>query len=236
MNKKILAVALALLFVVTAFTACKSKLEMTKINGKEYPLMTDEDGNTVVNEDNQVAVLVTDEDGDVIKYENGEDQTRWIQLPGSVVVNNAIQDKEYKMIIPEGWTGSSARGRIFKDGTDEKCYMSFAKISEVSEDMNLEIYLESIDEQNEELGPTLEDIGQTLTVDKSEDSIKGINYNKYVYKIVDGNGQVIHYVENYYFTTEKNMYLLTYACEKGIGYDESFEFRGYIIKNFTFKG
>ena len=71
MNKKILAVALAILFIATAFTACKTKLDMTEINGTEFPLLTDKNGETIINEDNQVAVIVTDRDGEVITYENG---------------------------------------------------------------------------------------------------------------------------------------------------------------------
>lgn len=98
MNKKILAVALAILFIATAFTACKSKLDMTEINGKEYPLATDKDGNTIVNEENKVAVLVTERDGEVIKYENGEDQTYWVELPKKHIERNG-----YSLILKDDW-------------------------------------------------------------------------------------------------------------------------------------
>ena len=99
MNKKILAVALAMLFIVTAFTACKSKLDMTEINGNEYPLATDKDGNTIINEENRIAVIVTDENEEVITYTDGEDQTYWLQLDGDYVTDDMVQGKLYKFGI-----------------------------------------------------------------------------------------------------------------------------------------
>lgn len=235
MNKKILALALAIVFIATAFTACKQELELTKINGKEYPLATDKDGQTIVNEENQVAVLVTDFDCEVITYENGEDQTHWVQLPGAVVVEDAVQDKEYKMNIPEGWS-AGANGKLVKDGTDNKCSISFAFISEKSKGETLETYLEGIDGQNAELASAFEAKGYSLTADKSSDSFDGRNHVKYVYKITDDKGQRIHYGENYYFETEDKIYKLTYACDTGNAEDETFDFRGYLVENFKFNG
>ena len=156
MNKKILAVALALLFVVAAFTACKSKLDMTEINGNEYPLMTDKDGETIVNQDNQVAVLVTDREGEVITYADGEDQTYWLQLDGDYVTDDMIQGKLYKLGVPKGWTGNKY-GRVEKDKTDGKCYIKFTTHSKLKAEETLETYLEIVDANDESIAEAIND-------------------------------------------------------------------------------
>ncbi len=251
MNKKILAVALALLFVVTAFTACKSKLDMTEINGNEYPLMTDKDGNTIVNQENQVAVLVTDRDGEVLTYADGEDQTYWLQLDGDYVTDDMVQGKLYKFGVPKGWTGNRY-GRVVKDKTDDKCYIKFTQHTELKEEETIETYLETIDSNNEAIAEAINDPvqmaelikknpsfavyeGCEYTMTKSNGMIVGsLNAQIRVHKIVDKDGKVVHYAENYYFVSDGVVYSVDYACEGGNGYDESFRFSNYIGKNFTF--
>ncbi|MBR2954145.1 MAG: hypothetical protein IKC45_07170 [Clostridia bacterium] len=252
MNKKILAVALAMLFIVTAFTACKSKLEMTEINGSEYPLMTDKSGNTIVNEENKVAVLVTDREGEVLTYADGEDQTYWLQLDGDYVTDDQVQGKLYKLGVPKGWTGNKY-GRVVKDKTDENCYIKFTQHAELKKDETLETYLDIIDSNNEAVGEAINDPIQLAELIKKNPSFAAYEGCKYthaektgtisgnlssevrVYKIVDKDGNVIHYTENYYFVSNETVYSVDYACEGGEGYDESFDFAKYLGQNFTFK-
>ena len=236
MNKKILALALAIVFIATAFTACKKGPELTKINGKDYPLAQDDNGETIINEKNQIAILVTDENKEVIKYEDGEDQTRWLQINGALIIDDKIQTKDHSFNIPEGWQGEESSARVVKDGTNGKCYMQLVQVTTPKNQEAIETYLKKLDEQNESLIPGLKAQGYTLTVEDSTDGFQGRNHIKYVYKITDSNGQIVHYVENYYFEAEKNIYTITYACENGVGYDETFNFKGYLVENFTFKG
>ena len=251
MNKKILAVALALLFVVTAFTACKSKLDMTEINGNEYPLMTDKDGETIVNQDNQVAVLVTDREGEVITYADGEDQTYWLQLDGDYVTDDMIQGKLYKLGVPKGWTGNKY-GRVEKDKTDGKCYIKFTTHSKLKAEETLETYLEIVDANDESIAEAINDPIQMeelikknpsfeiykdckCTINKSTGMIVGsISVDIRTFKIVDKDGNVVHYTENYYFVSKGTVYSVDYACVDGEGYDAEFSFSNYIGKNFKF--
>ena len=253
MNKKILAVALAILFIATAFTACKTKLDMTEINGQEYPLATDKNGETVVNEENQLAVIVTDREGEVITYENGEDQTYWLQLNGSYVSDDFVQNELYRLNVPKGWTGDSISGRVIKDKTDNKCYIKFVKNTTLKDEETLETYLDIIDEQNEEIAEvinnpdTLAELvaknpayaayeGCKVTYTSDETTIGGV-YNGEIrtYKIVNEKGEVVHYAENHYFAVEDVIYSVNYACEGGNGYDESFNFSSYLGDGFTFR-
>ena len=252
MNKKILAVALAILFIATAFTACKTKLDMTEINGVEYPLLTDKNGETIINEDNQVAVIVTDRDGEVITHENGEEQTHWLQLSGDYVTDNQVQGKLYKLGVPKGWTGSTY-GRVEKNKTDGKCYIKFTNHKKLKSEETLETYMDTVDAANEMIGDVINDPVQfeasleknpSLAVYKDckyestkSDATVGGKYNAQYrsYKITDKNGNIVHYAENYYFEYEGVVYSIDYACEEGKGYDNSFSFASYVSSNFTFK-
>ncbi len=251
MNKKILAVALALLFIVTAFTACKSKLDMTEINGNEYPLVTDKDGETVVNQENQVAVLVTDREGEVITYENGEDQTYWLQLDGDYVSDDMIQGKLYRFGIPKGWTGNKY-GRIEKNKTDGKCYIKFTTHRKLEDEETMETYMDTVDATNDTIGEVINDpvqleagiknnpaLAQYKDCKYEETKQAGMISGKYnaeyrSYKITDKSGNVVHYAENYYFEFDGTIYSVDYACEGGEGYDADFNFASCIDKNFKF--
>ncbi len=235
MEKKIIAIALVLVLMVTALVGCSKKYETTKLNGKEYLLVTDDEGNTVINDKNQVAAVVTDEDGEIITYENGEQQTYQVQLYGPVVVDGAARGTNYKINIPQGWTAIDG-DKISKDKTEDNCYIQFAKVIEFDKDNNLDTYLEKIETQNKQLVSGFEKEGYTLTVDESDIVLTADNLHcrAYIYKVVDADGKLIHYAENYYFAVSKTAYKLSYVCEDGIGYDETFNFKSYANENFTF--
>ncbi len=253
MNKKILALALAIVFIATAFTACKKGPELTEINGNEYPLETNKDGETIVNEDNQIAVLVTDRNNEVLTYENGENQTHWVQISGPLVIEDKLQTKEYTFGIPEGWEGNEISGRVVKKGTDGQCYIQAVKVATLKGEESLDMYLESVDAQNtaiaeafadeEQMNALIEqnpDIaeykGCKYTIAKNTRMLTSVSLNCQVrtHKIVDKDGKLIHFAENYYFVADKSIYKLDYICEGGNGYDESFNFSSYIAENFTF--
>lgn len=234
MSKKIIAILLVFTLVITCFVACqKKKLDTVTINGEEVAIATDEDGNTMVNDENQLAVIVTDFDGEVITYENGEDQTRWVDVGSGFVGDGYVMGENYRFVLLEGWNGD-VLGRAVKDGTDQKCYIQFVKSKEISEDETVDIYFENLDAQNEQLIEGLKKEGLTLTVDTNETTVKTYNGLHYVYKIVDGDGKVVHYAENYYFVVGTIIYSVNYACVDGVGYDETFNFGSYVNDNFKF--
>lgn len=238
MNKKIIAILLVFVLVVTCFAACqKKKLDTVNINGENVALATDKDGNTIVNDDNQIAVLVTDADGKIIKYENGEDQTRWVEIKSAFAVDGYLIGENYKLAVPEGWSAEESRNRIVKDNTENQCYITFLKAKELKNSETLGEYLEEIEAQNEQLLLMLEENGYTLTTDKSNVVIsdKGLKGILYVYKIVDADGKVIHYAEDVYFTAGTAVYNVTYMCGNGVGYDEPFDFVSYMKDSVTVK-
>lgn len=236
MNKKIIALALAILFIATAFTACKKELETTKINGNEFVLYTDDEGNTVISKDNKIAIAVTDAYGEIVTYSNREPQTNWVQLYGDIQGETFIRGENYQMNALEGWT-PDRMGKIIKNETDGRCYVQFAEITEVTRDVSLYSYLDAIDNQNAELVSGYEKQGYTLTIEKEDRTIteQEIGCIFYKYEVKDKDGKIMHYAENYYFVADNTIYKLGYVCEDGIGYDESFNFEEYLNTSFTYK-
>lgn len=252
MEKKIIAIALVLVVMVTAFVGCGQKYKTTKIGNNEYLLETDAEGNTIV-EDEGIAVVVTDREGEILTYENGENQTHYVPLPGSLVIDGVVRGDNFKLNILDGWT-STDFNRINKDKTDNKCYIKFEKIVEKFEkEETIDTYLAEVDDQNQKIvdafdneetmnnlikdNPDLAQLkGSKFTVEKSTTPLTkdNINCQVRIYKITDKDGKIVHYAENYYFVSEKALYKLDYICEDGVGYDETFDFLSYANKNFTF--
>ncbi len=236
MSKKIIAILLVFTLVITCFVACqKQKLDTVTVNGEEVALVTDDEGNTIVNDDNQVAVLVTDFDGEIVEYENGEPQTRWVEVGNGFVGDDYVMGRNYKFSIIEGWSASSS-GKVVKDGTDGNCYIKFNTIMDADDNDNFKIYLDQIDAQNESLVALFAEKGYNLEIERSQTTVtdKDLFCEIYIYKIVDDAGEVIHYAENHYFVAGTTIYSIDYACENGVGYDETFNFANYIKENFIF--
>lgn len=235
MNKKIIAVALALVMMVTCFTACKKKRETTKVNGQDVILVTDENGNPIINDKNEVVAVVTDRAGEVITYDNGEDQTYNIKLNQPLEVDGVVHGGKYRFNLMSGWI-VAADGRICKDKTDNKCYYQFIKIKDLKDEDTLAAYLEAKDEENELLIPVFEQKGLTLTVESGGALIANgsIGTDTRKFKITDANGNVTHYAENYYFVKGTTIYAINFACEEGKGYDADFDFAEYLKTGFVY--
>ena len=258
MNKKIIAAALAIVFIATAFTACTKKIETMKIYGNEYPVYRDDNGELVYNDENQIAILVTDrQNNEIVTYENGEPQTYWLQMDKDVVQDGYVQGSNYKLAIPSGWEGNEF-GKVVKKRTDGKCTIEFKYLAKVEEGETLEDKLKQQDEYNETIAAFLKDeakmnqliaanpdqaeafkayVGSNFTYEKNTATITKDSLNCAVrtVKIVNASGELVQYAEDYYFISNGKMYMVKYTCLEGKGYDESFNFAQYLSEGFTFK-
>lgn len=251
MEKKIIAVALVLVIMVTAFVGCGQKYKTTKINGGEYILHTDAEGNTVV-ENNQFVAVVTDNNGEPITFGNGEPQTFYVPVPGSIPIDGIMYGSNFTLKLLDGWTSTNV-DRINKDDTNNKCYIQFLKSRTLDKDETLAEALKETEEINKQLVETINNeeklkeliktkpevekyLGSKATYDISAGTFTADAYSCRTYKskIVDKNGEVIHYAESWYFLVDKNIYCMNYVCTDGVGYDESFDFGSYLRESFTF--
>lgn len=76
------------------------------INAKDatYEVVTDEEGNTVLNENGEIEIYVTDEDGKKVTDENGEIKTGAVPFPDQITDGVFHETKYFKMVYPNGWT------------------------------------------------------------------------------------------------------------------------------------
>lgn len=249
MSKKIIAVSLALLIMVVGFVGCGKK-DTVSLNGEEYYVMTDDDGNVVINDKNQAAALVTDSDGETITYENGEPQTYLVKIFDSYEQGDYAYGEHYKMPIPKGWS-TSGSNKIVKDGTDGKTSIEFVFVKELEKVdgkyPSIEESLAETDDYNQQIADAFAnpetmnklvennpefaqykgckiDLGKTTTM------VKGRSYSVRVVEITDESGKTIHYAETYYFVDNNTLYSMNFVSSEKV---EKIDFREY-LENFAF--
>lgn len=252
MSKKIIAVSLALFMIVTCFVACGKKYETTKINGEEVILVTDKNGDPVINENNELVALVTDRAGEVLTYEDGENQTRYIGLKDALEIEGVAYGEHYKMNVLKGWS-IGVGDKLIKDKTDGKCYIQFLDVHTLGMNEKFDEVFVETDKANKDIQKAFEDEakmkeliktnpdiakyeGCKYTIDSQDTTFTSKSYpcKKYVHKIVNTNNEVVHYVVNYYFLVSKTIYNVSYTCVDGVGYDAEFDFDAYLKTNFKF--
>ena len=208
MSKKILALALAIVFVATAFTACKKGPELTEVNGKEYPLATDKDGQTVINDENQIAVLVTDRNNEVLTYENGENQTYWIDVPKEIV-----EGEDYSLEPGKDWVYKGLISGYGKKGQENDIILKVAEFENQYGD--LDTYIEETEKASEEyiekLKESFPDTKYTIT--DGVVTSKSIPCKIVELEIKDAKGEVFHYGYLAHFVYNKRIITLEYACQ-----------------------
>lgn len=103
MNKKIIAVILALIVMAVGFTACKRDERKTiKVRGKQYIPATNEAGEYIVN-GKDMAVCVTKENGKVEKDKDGNEATVYIEMPVELLNKNQYETADLKFVAPKEW-------------------------------------------------------------------------------------------------------------------------------------
>ncbi len=76
-------------------------------SGKKYSVIVDGDGFLTLGDKDFLAVCVEDEDGNPGKNADGEFVTRAEEFPRTLVVDDEIHTKFFRIKIPEGWTNKS---------------------------------------------------------------------------------------------------------------------------------
>lgn len=237
MSKKIIAVALALVCIATVFTACQQKLDIYKIGGNDVAVLTNADGNVVIDDENRLCAIVTDRQGEIVTYENKEPQTYWITLENSFVADNTVYTPVFVMKGLDGWE-FNAIGSMDKKKTSGQCQITCSLImAKGYEDKSLDEYLAYRDELNLEAKALYEKENYKISVEKkaveaTADKIPMIYYKEIIY---NPDGTYANYSESVYFqygkTTDK--YCVQYKSANGVGHDDNFNFLEFVDNNFT---
>ncbi len=207
MEKKIIAVALVLVLMVTVFTACGKKNTFTLDNGQEVVLATDEEGSTMIDRDGKLVVYVTDTDGDYVTYENGERQTNMVDFPKMLINGQTMETPIIRWTIPEGWTFNK-RGMAVKDDTDGNVSVKLLELGSAKNNALLVLYsnaVTALEKQMEEIVKTYPDSKMTV-----EDTTiwDGTEASRILIEIYDTDGTCIQYTDGYYYEFAGQVYKL----------------------------
>lgn len=192
MKKQVLAILLATLLILTTFAACGKKyLIYTDKDGVEHPVLTDAEGNTMVNEFGQIVVGVTDSHGNLVTDENGENETRAVVFPSVIAQNNVYETPDFKLTVPEGlWT-------VTESGLQKKGSEIQVEISAYQQPDNLE----QQEQQNDSFLQYLQTHNMKVEATKEtialQNSISVLHYSVKHYDEEDNltQGQEIYYFQ-----------------------------------------
>lgn len=238
MNKKIIAISLVIVLLATTFAACgKIKNPTIELNGNEYVLATDDEGNTIIDEEGNIIVHPTDHHGKIIKGEDGVPQTNKVEFPETIVNNGAIETAHFTFSIKEaGWT-LGEDGAYYKDGTNNE-----VKIA-ISDDGSLEDGITFEDDFNEGIGNLnilVDEIKKDYpkTVVEIDDTIKLTDSNLTAatgtLKIVSEDGKTQMIMSGLRFEINGKIYGIQFSCS-GEYYDESFDLVKLANESITLK-
>lgn len=198
MKKQVLAILLATLLILTTFAACGKKyLIYTDKDGVEHPVLTDAEGNTMVNEFGQIVVGVTDSRGHLVTDENGENETRAIAFPSEISYGSTYETPTFKLTLPEKlWYVDG--NRLQKKNSEIYAEINAFEGKTLEEaQANNEENLENL--KNAQNGKfTYEFENFTLTNGVSVHSFKAENR--------DDSGTITEYMEGYYFVSGEILY------------------------------
>lgn len=194
MKKQVLAIMLATLLILTTFAACGKKyLVYTDDAGVEHPVLTDAEGNTMVNEFGQIVIGVTDSRGHLVTDENGENETRAVAFPSAIVKGNLYETANFKWEVPEKlwyFEGNTLHKK------DSGVYITISVASDYEDLANLE---EGMDTKLDSMAS--QSNGQ-LTSEKSKWVIEaGPKALQYDYTIKDQDGNLHEQRADIFFST-----------------------------------
>lgn len=213
MQNKIIAVICVLLLLVTLFAACGKKVIIQGKNGQEYVAMTDEEGNTVLNQSGEIVVYVTDDRGKYVTDANGERQTNAVTFPDVAIGKDKIETADYVLTIPEGWI-SDKDGKLHQKDHDQiSLYISNSGSLAATE--NLDSYFLKQKQYGEELIASLKEEYPNSEINAYQATLAQQNLDcRYIESTAkDDNGAMVFHSITLYFVYNNEIFTVAYTNE-----------------------
>lgn len=126
MKKRIIALLLAALCVVSLTSCGKQDDTYTDNDGTEYLVVRDSDGNIVINDSGKLQVYSLNENGKKQKSDTGDYMTEYIDFNGQVVSERKVETAEMRFTIPDGFSDSLDNpGYFYKEDYDAEIFFGF---------------------------------------------------------------------------------------------------------------
>lgn len=237
MNKKIIAFFCVVILMASIFTACGNKgyLLAKDENGNEHAYVTDENGETVLNDNGDIRVYETDKNGKIVKDEDGKPKENSVKKPEYEAKDDKYETNDFVLKIEDGWTNAT-KGKYIK-GENTNCFIEISKY--------FDDYKNSETSLEERLSDTIELNKNAVNNLKEEYHIASFkhryekvgNNDMYIleFYVEDINNKPVLYGMQVYFAVGENVYSVVYGDADGKEYDPNFNFLSYIEKNLTIK-
>lgn len=240
MQKKIIAAAALVLALTLLFVACGKGPTIVTKEGYEYPLVTDAEGNTVLDDNGDLLIYVTDENGKYVEDANGEPQTNAVTFPDQILGTNKIETAQYVMTYPEGWTISET-GKAYY-GDNQKTYVKVIDLGELEGLETLDSVFAEKKEAASQISESIEkgakekynaksvlDFGE-VTLTQQKLLCKTITYS-----LIQEDGTQLYFAKDYYFVYNGRLFNIDYICQDGIQ-DTSYNVDEILNTGLTMKG
>lgn len=219
MNKKVIALSLVIVLLATTFAACGKKPTI-EINGNEYILVTDEEGNTVLNERGEILVYPTEENGEHITDSNGETQVAGVKFPELIVNDRTLETPHFKITYPETWSVDD-KGKATRNEND-KTYIKIYNLGELDKGETLDSYVAKKYEDIIEFGESAKEVYPDTTygmaiLELTEKNVKSIVTEM---KIVKDDGSVLCFTQVIYFVHNDCLFKFEYISNEGGYYED----------------
>lgn len=220
MYNKIIAVACVLLLLIAALAACGRVPTITDEDGNEYPLVTDEEGNTVVDGNGFLVVYATDDDGDYVTDENGDRQTAIVTFPEAISQKGSVETASYILTAPDGWELDQT-GRILHKKTGN-AKIEVTNFGALEDGVTLESYTEQQMQAVETLAEQLKTQYDDVTHSVNAVQFSGNDAQLIELRVKDGDA-VVQDIGLVYFVANGDLFKVLYTTDAE-GYDEAFDF------------
>ena len=233
MEKKIIAIALVLVFMVTVFVGCSKGKKYIDDDGVEHLLHLDEEGNTILNDEGNLEVYVTKPNGSIKKDKDGKPMVGYVPFPEKAISGNTFETPYYKITLSEEWV-------LKEDGTfvrvdNENILINVFKVGKPLEADLKNLFDEQVkisDMVSEAVKKEYPIIEKNTVLDKFPN---GMEYGMLEYKMYKkANGPVALYSNAIFFIYKDYLFQATLACKEN-SYDESINFYDIITENLELK-
>lgn len=229
-----IVVVLAVLATVVVVSIKNDRDIYVDKDGVEHLLVTDAEGNTVLNNDGDMVVYATDLNGDVIENENGEFETAAIAFPDVVINDNTLETPYYKFSLSDAWELKEDGEFVLK--ANENVAISVIRMYEQGEKSLETCFNDEIERANVVIDLVKDQYpsAEVITGD-SVLTMKNIQCKTMECKMVnEENGTVDYYSYSIYYLANGYLYQINIVFEDG-SYDEAIKLNDLVNAGFAVK-
>ncbi len=212
MSKKIIALSLALMLIVTCFAGCEKKEkpeDVTLINGEEYAFVKDANGNIKEDENGNPMVYVLDEKGYFKKNNDGSYQEAPLALPDYIVDGSKMETEDYILTMSADWEATES-GKFLLKNSDT----TYVAIHNFGGDNDFNQYMTESEDKIIKIVEKAKESNMDAAYKKVEGTMASTKCVMFEFNC-STSGQPTYYSYVGYFEHDGELFKFEYVCQDG---------------------